>query len=619
MAAQALVILLGYSVEVVEGLHIRLILFGISLLIYVFIMACIYVVAFQLGTYREMMQQKWAEAVSAPDEKTIKILGFCIIVLWISFPLAFALNLVGLFSDRMYIISGPFFDAISKGFFLGVLSTLHFKLEIQRKENTIRDLVFEDEKQSKLLRFVYHEVLNPLNSIMLALDLLETDVQQEHSPLFNILKKSAAAMFRVMNDIVELAKHQGGLKLQREPIDIRLAVDSLLSCAADSAKAKSININFTVGEGLPSVILGDLEKVQKMFSTLLSNAIKFSPPGTEVDVALLPEECFTPELCTFRFSVKDSGPGIPAEIANHLFEPFGIVRPGDFSQDDDRGSGLSLCMLKHLADLMHAEVKYTTSQNQGTTFTILLSCELCNSLKNEQAKTSPRFSALAVSSTELKKKLLSSKYATYTPITEDNSSTLDVVPKMSSEAVTFPSHIESETFLGSAENKMMQTPEDVAEIGGFSHNSTTFEAGPARENINKSKVQALPSVNQKHTENKAQILVVDDVLSNAKLASMIFKKNGFPCDMAFNGQEAVDMAIQNDYKLILMDNVMPVMTGVEATRQILACKNVVIIGITGNVLQKDIEEFLEAGAIQILKRPANKTQLVELCEVYIHK
>jgi len=118
---------------------------------------------------------------------------------------------------------------------------------------------------------------------------------------------------------------------------------------------------------------------------------------------------------------------------------------------------------------------------------------------------------------------------------------------------------------------------------------------------------------------KTDILVVDDISSNAKLAAMIFSKAGYHCDIAQNGQEAVELALQNNYKLILMDNVMPVMSGIEATRQILAHKKVTVVGITGNILQEDQDEFFQAGAVCVIQKPADKSKLLNLCSVYCQK
>jgi len=107
------------------------------------------------------------------------------------------------------------------------------------------------------------------------------------------------------------------------------------------------------------------------------------------------------------------------------------------------------------------------------------------------------------------------------------------------------------------------------------------------------------------------ILIVDDVRSNVKMMEMILSKVGFCCDVAFNGQEAVALARLKHYDLILMDNVMPVMNGIEATRTILSFDaSTSIVGVTGNVLQHDKDEFLKAGAKLVLEKPIDRVKLI---------
>ena len=95
---------------------------------------------------------------------------------------------------------------------------------------------------------------------------------------------------------------------------------------------------------------------------------------------------------------------------------------------------------------------------------------------------------------------------------------------------------------------------------------------------------------------------------------MILKSAGYCCELAYNGLEAVNAVRSKQFDMILMDNVMPVMNGVQATREILAFKpESIIVGITGNILQRDQDEFLQAGARFILAKPVERTQLLQTC------
>eukprot|EP01036_Dinobryon_divergens_P035677 gene35677-46277_t len=108
------------------------------------------------------------------------------------------------------------------------------------------------------------------------------------------------------------------------------------------------------------------------------------------------------------------------------------------------------------------------------------------------------------------------------------------------------------------------------------------------------------------------VLVVDDVESNRKMLMMLLRKNGIEARTAKSGQEALDLIRMNmdGYKLVFMDNLMPVMNGVDATRILRqeGYRNI-IVGVTGNVLEDDLKEYLAAGADFVIGKPLKMHQL----------
>jgi len=122
-------------------------------------------------------------------------------------------------------------------------------------------------------------------------------------------------------------------------------------------------------------------------------------------------------------------------------------------------------------------------------------------------------------------------------------------------------------------------------------------------------------------EKRLTVLVVDDVESNRKMLKMLLKRNGVFADVAENGQAAVDILLQQKakYQIIFMDNQMPVLSGVEAVRQLRAGGfNNLLIGVTGNVMQDDVQEFLSAGCDLVLSKPL-KMDLMVMLLAYVHR
>jgi len=144
--------------------------------------------------------------------------------------------------------------------------------------------------------------------------------------------------------------------------------------------------------------------------------------------------------------------------------------------------------------------------------------------------------------------------------------------------------------------------------------------GPSGRLTVTANARKLSSLSEPKVVRHPEILVVDDVQSNLKLAHMILTREGYVCDVANDGQVAVEMAKKNTYQLIFMDNVMPIMDGIQATKHIHSLNlDTTIVGLSGNVLKADKDEFIKAGARYIITKPASRQKLIEACKEFVVK
>ena len=110
-------------------------------------------------------------------------------------------------------------------------------------------------------------------------------------------------------------------------------------------------------------------------------------------------------------------------------------------------------------------------------------------------------------------------------------------------------------------------------------------------------------------------LVVDDVISNRRMTGRVLEQMGFEVDQAEDGKIAVEMCTSRmrtnePYSLIIMDNMMPVMTGKEATEILRSMRySGLIVGLTGNILEEDLEEFSKAGCNEVITKPLDVPEL----------
>jgi len=379
MLTQFLVIILGYAGEIITTPWRKMLCFFLSLSL------CLVTIGFVCLFCSHFLSQHVTIPGSLPKENAkafsaVKHLTWCILPLWALFPLTYSLNLSRVLPETYYLLLCPLLDFLFKGFFLGLCFMLWSCMDFLKQHSTEEEIKELRRIQENFLRYVYHEIRNPFNIITLGLDFLQTEVQSlESTSVLATLKKSAASMTKIIDDALNVSESKNHLQLIKQATDLKALVRACIRDFRQKAENKDITLVQNISEIVPAHVMIDQSKVMKMFRCLLSNAVKFSRNSSTVEVCLKLENFTSVETnkCTVTFSVVDCGFGIPKELISTLLEPFANARPGDFLEDEDRGSGLSLCMTKILCDLMGAKIYFKTAQGLGSTFFISLECEEC--------------------------------------------------------------------------------------------------------------------------------------------------------------------------------------------------------------------------------------------------
>lgn len=128
---------------------------------------------------------------------------------------------------------------------------------------------------------------------------------------------------------------------------------------------------------------------------------------------------------------------------------------------------------------------------------------------------------------------------------------------------------------------------------------------------------------RKKFQDQLNVLVVEDNHLNAKFAEAVLKKLKYKIDFATNGKIGVEKFLENTYDLILMDIQMPLMNGLEATRnireiesQIAAEEPVIIIAVTAFAMEHDRTACITAGMDDYLTKPYKPKDLVDTIHKY---
>ena len=229
--------------------------------------------------------------------------------------------------------------------------------EIQHQAEQLKEL---DRAKSRFFANISHEFRTPMTLLVTPLEQLLKDEGHTDMQNASMMLRNAKRMGRLIDQLLQLARIESGkLSLQVDKGDIMGFLRPLVSQFSSHAEEKDIDYSFQLNPANYYDAYFDADKMEKMVYNLVSNAIKFTPPGSavEVEVAIVDAR--------LRIRVSDTGPGIPQEALPHIFDRFyrveGVRHPG---------TGIGLALTKELAELHYGDIRVRSRVNEGSVFTL---------------------------------------------------------------------------------------------------------------------------------------------------------------------------------------------------------------------------------------------------------
>jgi signal transduction histidine kinase len=224
--------------------------------------------------------------------------------------------------------------------------------------------------KTSFLRMVSHELRTPLTSLKLNLERLERSREAALSPrqseMVRKIHGSATRLHELIESLLEYARIEGGrLRVEVEPFDPHLLCEGVVEELSPQAEHKGITLRLAPAASSPPPLASDPRLVRLVIVNLVGNAVKFTHEG-EVEVSVGWEK----GLC--RFSVRDSGPGIPAQDQERIFEPFEQMEP--VPHKHTRGIGLGLSIVKEMVEALQGRIELASEVGVGSTFSVVLPC-----------------------------------------------------------------------------------------------------------------------------------------------------------------------------------------------------------------------------------------------------
>ncbi len=238
-----------------------------------------------------------------------------------------------------------------------------YKFKLQKKE--ARNLEKLDQLKTRYFTNISHELRTPLSLILDPLNQLKNlKNQPKEQKLIKIASKNAERMLHLVNQMLDLGKLEAGkLPLKAQARDLKLSLSVIVDSFKGLAAQRKINLNFT-SETNELAVYVDPDKVEKIISNLLANALKFTDAGGSISVFLLKRNQHA------EIHIKDTGTGIPADKLPFIFDRF--YQADDSETRSFEGTGIGLSLVKELVELHHGSVAAKSQEGKGTQVIIQL-------------------------------------------------------------------------------------------------------------------------------------------------------------------------------------------------------------------------------------------------------
>jgi signal transduction histidine kinase/DNA-binding response OmpR family regulator len=511
--------------------------------------------------------------------------------------------------------------------------------------------------KSDFLSNMSHDIRTPINAIlgMTTIAAMHIDNKERIIDSLNKISISGKHLMGLLNSVLDMSKIESGkINLNDEEFNLLDTADNVNKIFQPQMQRKNIELKVNITKIEHKYVIGDDQRLQQIFSNIISNAVKFTPEGGKITISMLEKKSEHSGKACFEFIFEDTGIGMEKNFIEKIFDPFS--RAADSRTTHTEGTGLGMSIAVNVAKLMDGDIKVESELGKGSKFTVTVYLKI-NSFIQEDIESFSGLSVLVVDDEEAACEntcqllLNMGMYAEYVlngddavskvrerHKSDDDFSLVIIDWKMPGKDGIETAH-EIRNLMGNEIPIIILSACDwseieqeaiVAGINSFIEKPLlksrfTHVLKEVMGTYEHSKKNALVLPLEKRGNSGKRVLLVEDNELNIEIATEILGMMGMEVEMAYNGKEAVDIVSQKPadyYDIIFMDIQMPIMNGYDATMQIRAMKRddlkkIPIIAMTADAFADDVAKAREAGMSGHITKPIDIEKLKKMIDNFI--